>query len=159
MAKRIPSGLLLSHHPPCQYNRTLLIPWLNIRVCARCFGELVGMIMSLWLLVGVRPVPSYWLVMAVSVLTLPAIVDWSTQAIGWRESNNYLRILTGGMFAAACVQVGFFLRTASFDYFIAGFFLIAIEGFAAVKWLEVVGAFPKIMAPFEEYAETILKEE
>jgi H+/gluconate symporter-like permease len=61
-------------------------------------------------------------------------------------------MLTGGLFASACVQVGFFLREAAFGDFASGLFLIIIEGVVAVKWLEVSGAFPRILAPFEEYA-------
>lgn len=159
MTARVPMGLILSHHPPCQHNRTLLVPFFRFRLCARCFGEAWGLVICLWLLKRFHPTPSYPQVLMVGLFSLPAIIDWSTQAIGWRESNNYLRIMTGGMFAAACVQTGYFLAKGSFIYGAASLIIIIFEGMVALRWLKRSGAFERILAPFEDYAKSLGRDE
>ena len=66
-------------------------------ICARCTGELVGMISGvIWiLLVGVWNIGWYFLMM------IPMILDGFCQQLTQYESNNAKRFLTGFLFGIA----------------------------------------------------------
>lgn len=64
-------------------------------VCARCTGFIVG---TLCYCVFSRFVPvfySYELLILAILMQLPYIIDGTTQLLGYRESNNNLRFVTG----------------------------------------------------------------
>ncbi|MHA2395040.1 MAG: DUF2085 domain-containing protein [Promethearchaeota archaeon] len=73
---------------------------LDIRVCARCTGYLVGIITASYTIgwsmltkfrsLGIRDQSLICL-----LLMIPFIIDWVGQKWGLRESNNNLRVLTG----------------------------------------------------------------
>ena len=79
---------------------TINIGGRELRVCARCSGVLTGFtlflgltfLIDLWFFY-VLPI-TYQILLCI-ILLLPAIVDWTTQKIGFRESNNRLRVFTG----------------------------------------------------------------
>ena len=60
-------------------------------VCARCTGILLGYLSFPAFFIGAIS-PSLWIGIALNV---PALVDGASQAAGWRESNNALRLVTG----------------------------------------------------------------
>ena len=73
----------------------------ELRLCARCSGVVLGFICSKSLLTALFR-SSLGVVLqfqtgfvAALILALPAIIDWTTQAVGFRESNNPLRVVTG----------------------------------------------------------------
>lgn len=69
-------------------------------LCARCTGILVGLVLVGPLLCIFLPVNMY-----VSLsLTLIMFIDGFTQLKGWRESNNYLRLITGIGFGYSVVS-------------------------------------------------------
>ena len=70
--------------------RSFSIDGRQFHVCARCTGLVVGFGCS-WILVPVRHLVPW--VAAAFLLVLSA--DGLTQLIGWRSSNNALRLLTG----------------------------------------------------------------
>ena len=89
--------LIVEHHPPWLRDRCLHIRVLgaDIYPCARCTGTMLGLALTLivaprW---GTPLIP--WL------LALPAFLDWGTQKLGLRESNNKLRLVTGFTLGAA----------------------------------------------------------
>lgn len=59
-------------------------------VCARCtgvfLGELAGVVSCRWFH------PPVWLIAVFCGLML---LDWGVQALGWRESTNFRRLITG----------------------------------------------------------------
>ncbi|MGH2509760.1 MAG: DUF2085 domain-containing protein [Ktedonobacteraceae bacterium] len=66
----------------------------QVPLCARCMGILIGPLLLPFYLYFRNP----W----VAVLCMSAfLVDASTQLIGIRESNNWLRLLTGATFSAS----------------------------------------------------------
>lgn len=66
----------------------------QIPVCARCLGMLIGPLFAPLYLVFPNP----WIaVTCISVF----LIDTSTQLVGSRESNNWLRLLTGAAFSAS----------------------------------------------------------
>jgi uncharacterized membrane protein len=89
--------LLLSHHPPERLHRTIRMPLRgrNIYLCARCTGQLSGILSLLvaWFLGFEFPA---WLYLSlVAILPLPSAVDWVTQSCKLRESRNTIRVATG----------------------------------------------------------------
>jgi uncharacterized membrane protein len=152
-------ALLLSHHPPVQHNRTLCLrPTRNLRsrLCARCTGEAAGLVVTLCFLRHLAAWPGWVVFIVATILTLPAIVDWSTQAMEWRESTNWLRLITGAMFASGCVMIGRFLFLGYFALFAASLGSVAVLGLTALKLLQRAGAIDRVLLPFEAYAESLL---
>lgn len=69
-------------------------------VCARCTGTLIGFAALPLFSLKVLSFGLVWTLL----LNVPAMIDGGTQAMGWRESNNWLRLITGIMLGMA--QVG-----------------------------------------------------
>ncbi len=92
--------MLVSHHPPCDYDRTLF--FLGIHVCVRCLGMLGGTFAGCFVNQAWMGVPGAWLVMIGLGFTLPAALDFAAHELtkGYR-STNFRRIITGGMFGVA----------------------------------------------------------
>ncbi|PKL66209.1 MAG: hypothetical protein CVV28_11940 [Methanobacteriales archaeon HGW-Methanobacteriales-1] len=84
-------------------DRTIYFKNKPLPLCARCTGTLIG-IFTLPIFHWVIISPS---LVVILVLGLPALLDGITQFVGWRESNNKLRLITGfllGM-SIACLIV------------------------------------------------------
>lgn len=102
----------------CHQNpeRSFFIKGEQFPICARCTGELVGILMipfTYWLL---RRVP-FWIFF---IMLIPLITDGGIQAITKYESNNIRRFITGLMFGIG-LFVLFLLSTEycfmiGFDY-------------------------------------------
>ena len=78
---------------------TLNLYWIELRLCARCSGYLLGFTAPL-LVSGLvadlsRTLDDRVLLLACFLLALPYAVDWVTQSWGMRESNNGMRLATG----------------------------------------------------------------
>ena len=65
-------------------------------VCARCTGILLGYLVYPAFVFGVWPAT----LAGGLLLNLPAMLDGTTQMLGWRESTNALRLVTGVMSGA-----------------------------------------------------------
>jgi len=81
---------------------TLRILDKELRLCARCSGLVAGyfLLMTFRKIVGLPFFNSLDFHMQISLcllLTMPFTSDWLTQSWGLRESNNYLRLLTGAI--------------------------------------------------------------
>ncbi|MCQ2559196.1 MAG: DUF2085 domain-containing protein [Clostridia bacterium] len=59
-------------------------------VCARCTGVLLGQFIALFSFWFYRP---SWLLLGLFCALM--LVDWLVQRLGWRESTNWRRLLTG----------------------------------------------------------------
>ncbi|MFA6002138.1 MAG: DUF2085 domain-containing protein [Thermoleophilia bacterium] len=118
-------GMLLSHHSPCDYDRTFSIS--SLRICTRCFGVLIGIIGGVAL--TLRVVPEYLLIFSL-VLPLPAVMDFMLNELQMVKGNNGRRLVTGIMLGIA---VGFDL------YAVTDIGLL--QGFAQLAWLVVLEFF------------------
>jgi uncharacterized membrane protein len=84
---------------PCHRHRerSLVIKGRQFPLCYRCMAILLGIIVIspiIWFL----PLPSSLLVFPISILlNIPLILDGVTQAAKHRQSNNFLRFVTGIM--------------------------------------------------------------
>jgi uncharacterized membrane protein len=83
--------LLIEHHPPWQRDRCLSLSFKgrHVYLCARCSGTVLGYVAGTIIVLGY---PSLY---SVVLLALPALIDWGTQKLCLRESNNMMRVLTG----------------------------------------------------------------
>jgi len=88
---------MLSHHPPERLHRTIClgVGGKNVYLCARCTGKYSSLIAVLIVyFIGLR-FPLWLYLPLISVLSIPAIVDWFTQSCKLRESRNLIRVGTG----------------------------------------------------------------
>ncbi|MCR5182728.1 MAG: DUF2085 domain-containing protein [Clostridia bacterium] len=74
-------------------DRSFFVKGQQMPVCARCEGELIGMIAGLILIFFVRP--DFWVP---AVLMVPMIADGLIQNLGHVESTNVRRLVTGLLF-------------------------------------------------------------
>lgn len=110
--------LLISHHEPPYMNRTWRISFRgrSLHICARCSALLVGIVTGLFihlyiLLIPMNPITFF----GAFLLSLPAVIDWSTQTLEIRESRNSIRTLTGFLLGYA---VGLVLASHNIIYYI-----------------------------------------
>lgn len=69
-------------------------------VCARCTGELLGIVLALLTFAVWHPPLA-----ALLVMMLPLILDGGIQMLTSYESGNIRRLLTGGLFGYALVEL------------------------------------------------------
>lgn len=87
--KRLPPiQLTICHQRP---DRSFFWKGKQFPVCARCTGTLAGLAILPFFSLKILSLSLIWAL----ALHLPALIDGSTQAFGWRESNNWLRLATG----------------------------------------------------------------
>jgi uncharacterized membrane protein len=99
-------------------HRTWSISFRNhtLHICARCSALLVGIILALYfhtflLIIPMNPITF----LGAFMLSLPAVIDWTTQTLRIRESRNPFRALTGFLLGYA---VGFVLASLNFVYYL-----------------------------------------
>lgn len=91
--RKNPEPLKLHSIPLCHGlpDRTIYFRNQPLPLCARCTGTLIGVFtlpIFHWGIIN----PSMGLLV---ILIAPALVDSTTQFMGWRKSNNVLRLITG----------------------------------------------------------------
>ena len=89
--------MLLSHHPPCDLDRTW--PIFGVNVCVRCFGMFVSFCVSLILSFKIAiPCDVLSIVLSISAM-LPAGIDFTLgELILSYPRSNGLRFATGSVF-------------------------------------------------------------
>ncbi|MHA1301517.1 MAG: DUF2085 domain-containing protein [Candidatus Helarchaeota archaeon] len=93
-------SLLLSHHTEEYYNRTftLSIRGKEVHFCARCSGVILSFIVALFVIyfMEIELEATFSLILA-TILVIPVVFDWGTQKLGYRESINSIRFITGSL--------------------------------------------------------------
>jgi hypothetical protein len=123
--------MLLSHHPPVDYDRTWKIG--SVRVCVRCLGVAVGTTLALAL----------W-------DNAPGVLDFTLHELRLSTSCQARRFLTGASFG---VFVAAFLRTAvqgplsRFVLYLC--WLVLLEGACALA-LRCAGRLEGLLTRYEE---------
>jgi len=110
--------MLISHHPPSQYNRTFC--FLHIRFCARCTGILVGVISSSLFLQSIKFNLISGLIAGL-ILPLPAILNFTFSELGKLKNNNFRRITSGTLLG---FSIGIALNNLISGSFIAGLIIV-----------------------------------
>ncbi|MBO5995216.1 MAG: DUF2085 domain-containing protein [Firmicutes bacterium] len=85
--------------------RSFFVRGYQMPVCARCEGELIGILAALIAVWFVRP--AWWLMAAIMA---PMIIDGLIQALTSYESNNWRRLITGLLFGFGIAML-FFIAT------------------------------------------------
>lgn len=139
--------MVLSHHPPCQYNRTLRI--FNIRVCARCTGIASGLLFAL-VLYNYFPVPFVAGIIAGFLLPLPAILNFTLNELGITRNNTFKRLVTGTLMG---LSIGTAILYLFSDRWLSGLILILwilILEFAVALTLHRAGILEKFVKEYED---------
>jgi uncharacterized membrane protein len=82
----------ISHYIGCHQrsDRSYFFNGRQFPICARCLGLLIGLPLPLVCRINVA---------AATVCLLPLLLDGGTQALRFRESVNWLRLVTGAVFS------------------------------------------------------------
>lgn len=103
MKQAVNWSLLLSH----SHWITINFNGKQIRLCARCFGTIMGFstIFLILSLIGFKT--SLNLIFLCFILAAPGIIDWLTQSWKLRNGRNDLRIITGFTNGSAIALLSF----------------------------------------------------
>jgi len=71
-------------------------------LCARCTGICLGAVTAL--LFNLMGLPHISILVSIVLVSL-LVLDGSTQLLGWRKSNNILRLVTGFLFSIGIMQL------------------------------------------------------
>ena len=95
----------------CREDRSFYYKGEKFPICARCTGELVGMLISLFSCFFFRP--PIWVSI---LLLLPMIIDGVVQLKTSYESNNTRRFITGLLFGYGLVMLIAITTIMTFQY-------------------------------------------
>ena len=95
----------------CRPERSFFWKGRQLPLCARCTGELIG------ILAGI-PIIFFWQppVWFPAVLLIPLVLDGSIQLLTVYESNNLKRVITGFLFGYGLFTLIALLNIAAFRY-------------------------------------------
>ena len=124
MGKKINWGMLVSHHPPCQFDRTFKI--LNIRFCVRCTAILLGILFYVFLLSYIALPESFNLLIGF-ILPIPAILNFILNELGFLINSNLKRLITGLLLG---ISIGILIKG-----FLKGDLIL---GFAILTWIIIL---------------------
>lgn len=91
--------------------RSFFVKGYQMPVCARCEGELIGILAAVIAVWFLRP--PYWLM---AVIMLPMIADGLIQGLTKYESNNRRRLITGMLFGFGITMIILKVFIAAFNY-------------------------------------------
>lgn len=94
----------------CRSSRSFYYKGYKFPICARCTGELTGIILSFILFWFWKPK-----VIISILIMLPLILDGSLQALTSYESNNIRRFVTGILFGIGLVSIFVWTTTLVFN--------------------------------------------
>jgi uncharacterized membrane protein len=145
--------LVFSHHPFSEWNRTLQFKLLNrdIVLCTRCTGQYTAFAIAFimeWLF--------HWdfSVVATYFLPLPATLDWLTQALKFRESKTWLRLITGGFFGVWLANVVLAIFTWNYSTLIHTCIqILGYVSFVLIVFLLKKGSMDIYLKPYEDFVE------
>ncbi|MEI6808772.1 MAG: DUF2085 domain-containing protein [bacterium] len=138
----------LSHHPPCDYDHTLLLG--SVRVCARCSGIMIGILLALASLDWWRTWPTCAIFATVILLPIPAVADFLRHEGFGRPSNNARRCSTGLLIGVVCgMLLAAWRLGAPLVTFGAIAWLILLE-FAVMLTLRATGTMDSYAARYED---------
>ncbi|MFW5795524.1 MAG: DUF2085 domain-containing protein [Bacillota bacterium] len=80
-------------------NKSFNFIYKYLGICARCAGIYLGIFFSIILILLASPWYVYFLI------GIPLIIDGITQYKGFRNSNNFIRLLTGFLFGPTLVYI------------------------------------------------------
>ena len=94
--------------------RSFFVKGYQMPVCARCEGELIGILISLITIWFIRPTFP-----VLAILTVPMVLDGLIQALTKYESTNWRRLVTGILFGFGAGMLVLTLGIIAFKFGIA----------------------------------------
>lgn len=94
----------------------------NMFFCTRCSGTLIGVLIGLVIelsfqhIRGIALTPETALIVCI-ITPIPGLVDWGTQTLGYRKSNDVIRIITG-IFLGIAIHMLSLTKTLVLEMFI-----------------------------------------
>jgi uncharacterized membrane protein len=150
--------IIFSHHPFSEWNRTLQFKVFNRRIvlCTRCTGQYTTFAIALF--VGEFFRLDFSLV-ATYLLPLPATLDWLTQALKFRESKTWIRLITGGLFGVwlADILLAFF-NWNSCTLIHACIQIVAYVSSVLIAFMLKKGSMDVYLKPYEDFVEEYQKQ-
>ena len=120
MYKKISKFLKIFFMCHCRADRSFFFKGKQFPICARCTGQLIGLILGIIIAFKIKDLSWFYIVL----LMLPLIIDGVTQLLTKYESNNIKRVITGILFG-----IGFIFLFLKFHYFILNLALKTIKHF------------------------------
>jgi Predicted membrane protein (DUF2085) len=146
-------SMVISHHPPAQYERTFLIG--SLRLCARCVGMIFGLLFGGSILIFFPAlIPKFphlgHLLMGFGFLTLAlGIAAFVLNEAGIRVSNNFERVVFG-LALGATLPIAW---SAGFWFFGGLLILVLIGQFVSAILLRRINVLDRFVAEYLEGAE------
>lgn len=139
--------MVLSHHPPCQYDRTFTL--CRVRYCVRCTGILAGIL--LWSIIFYfTNLPFYLSISAGILFPLPAIFNFTLNELGKSKNSNWKRIVTGILMGLAIgTAIGFFISRRIWPGITILAWIIILE-FVVALILRKAGVLEKFIREYED---------
>lgn len=133
----------------------------ELYVCTRCAGKWIGFatVVGWSAFVSSIVLSAPQAVLAFLGLPLAGAVDWLTQTLGYRESNNLVRVVTGFLYGAG---VGLYFAAAFnrlWTMVIAGTGVFLFYFAVLVLLLRWSGIASTYLAPYEEFIRQFQKGE
>ncbi len=116
--------VFLTHHWELESDHAVpvKIGGYHIFVCTRCTGTVAGIIFGLLieriLFFSGTPISANLALILSASLPIPGLIDWGTQKLLYRKSNDTIRIITGVLLGLAMHMISF---TGEFLYIISAF--------------------------------------
>ena len=144
-------GMLVSHHPPCQYDRTFSIG--KRRFCVRCTSIFSGVLFTFLFFDQIVKINSL-LFASCFILPLYAIINFTLNELGLIKNNNLKRFISGLLLG---FSLGFALNFILNGNLIKGLLIIIwvfmLEFIVAI----ILNRHGKLENFFKEYEEGIFK--
>lgn len=146
MMRNVRWSMLLSHHAPCDYDRTWQIGPLHI--CVRCLGVAAGTTVALAYWDGWSNLP----VLGILAAALPGVADFLLHELQLSASCGARRFLTGacfGVFVAALCSAGIHWQWGRIALYLGWFLFLQV---AAGGVLRCSGRLEALLARYEDGA-------
>ena len=88
----------------CRDDRSFYFRQTKFPICARCTGELIGMIIGIPLFFIIR-----FNIIIYILLSIPLVIDGTIQLLTSYESNNIKRLITGILFGISLISIVMYL--------------------------------------------------
>lgn len=122
----------------------------TIHFCARCTGQLLGVLAYLALLIAGGVLAFSVFILSVQLFfalaPLPAAVDWLTQSLHRRQSTNGIRLATGLFLGMAWTDLLALLFLGKWLWFAGGIVVLALYVAAIAVVLKVTGGWRTVIA-------------
>ena len=150
--RQINWGMIVSHHPPTQYNRTFRL--CGVRFCTRCTGIFLGTVTMFFVLKEKAfDFGAFYFVFL--LLPVPAVLNFSLTELGKIKNSHYQRLLTGFLLGNT---VGFMVYHLFFESLFWAFISLGIILSLEISVALILHKKGKLESFFQQYEDGLYKE-